>query len=103
MLTELKNRGVADIFFLVCDGLKGLPDSVSAVFPDTVVQTCIIHLIRGTFRYAGRQHHTAIARALKPIYTAGQRCCGRRSLRCLRHRMGTPLPSGNSIVAQRLE
>ncbi|EUA85194.1 transposase, Mutator family protein [Mycobacterium ulcerans str. Harvey] len=42
MLTELKNRGVADIFFLVCDGLKGLPDSVSAVFPDTVVQTCII-------------------------------------------------------------
>ncbi|MEB3996482.1 transposase, partial [Mycobacterium ulcerans] len=70
VLTELKNRGVADIFFLVCDGLKGLPDSVSAVFPDTVVQTCIIHLIRGTFRYAGRQHHTAIARALKPIYTA---------------------------------
>ncbi|EUA86834.1 transposase, Mutator family protein, partial [Mycobacterium ulcerans str. Harvey] len=53
VLTELKNRGVADIFFLVCDGLKGLPDSVSAVFPDTVVQTCIIHLIRGTFRYAG--------------------------------------------------
>ncbi|EUA85182.1 transposase, Mutator family protein [Mycobacterium ulcerans str. Harvey] len=43
---------------------------MSAVFPDTVVQTCIIHLIRGTFRYAGRQHHTAIARALKPIYTA---------------------------------
>lgn len=70
MLTELKNRGVGDIFFLVCDGLKGLPASVGAVFPDTVVQTCIIHLIRGTFRYAGRQHRDAIARALKPIYTA---------------------------------
>ncbi|MEK0750824.1 transposase, partial [Mycobacterium ulcerans] len=70
VLTDLKNRGVADIFFLVCDGLKGVPDSVSAVFPDTVVQTCIIHLIRGTLRYAGRQHHRAIARAVKPIYTA---------------------------------
>jgi len=43
VLTELKNRGVAEIFFLVCDGLKGLPQSVNAVFPDTIVQTCIIH------------------------------------------------------------
>ena len=70
VLTELKNRGVADMFFLVCDGLKGLPTSVNAVFPGTIVQTCIIHLIRGTFRYAGRQHRDAIARAIKPIYTA---------------------------------
>ena len=70
VLTELKNRGVADIFFLVCDGLKGLPQSVGAAFPDTVVQTCVIHLIRGTFRYAGRQHRDAIAKALRPIYTA---------------------------------
>ena len=70
VLTELKNRGVADIFFLVCDGLKGLPQSVGAAFPDTVVQTCVIHLIRGTFRYAGRQHRDAIAKAIKPIYTA---------------------------------
>jgi hypothetical protein len=70
VLTELKNRGVADIFFLVCDGLTGLPQSVGAVFPDSVVQTCIIHLIWGTFRYAGRQHRDAIAKAIKPIYTA---------------------------------
>ena len=70
VLTELKNRAVADIFFLVCDGLKGLPQSVGAAFPDTVVQTCVIHLIRGTFRYAGRQHRDAIAKAIKPIYTA---------------------------------
>ena len=70
VLSELRNRGVADIFFLVCDGLKGLPASVGAAFPDTIVQTCIIHLIRGTFRYAGRQHRDAIARAIRPIYTA---------------------------------
>ena len=48
-LTDLKNPGVPDIFFLVCDGLKGLPDSVAAVFPATIVQACVIHLIRATF------------------------------------------------------
>jgi len=52
VLTELRNRGVADIFFLVCDGLKGLPASVGAAFPDTIVQTCIIHLIRNVRREA---------------------------------------------------
>jgi hypothetical protein len=43
VLAELKNRGVADVLFAVCDGLKGQPDSVEAVFPQTVVQTCVIH------------------------------------------------------------
>jgi len=43
VLTDLKNRGVRDIFFVVCDGLKGLPDSVTAVFPAAIVQTCVIH------------------------------------------------------------
>ena len=47
-LTELRNRGVADVFFLVCDGLKGLPDSVNAVWHATIVQTCLIHLIRNS-------------------------------------------------------
>ena len=46
VLTDLKARGVKDVFFVVCDGLKGLPDSVNAVFPLATVQTCIIHLIR---------------------------------------------------------
>ena len=50
-----RNRGVKDMFFVVCDGLKGLPDSVNAVFPPATVQTCIIHLIRNTFRYASTQ------------------------------------------------
>ena len=46
VLTDLKTRGVKDVFFVVCDGLKGLPDSVGAVFPAAIVQTCVIHLIR---------------------------------------------------------
>jgi len=55
---------------LVCDGLKGLPESVGNVWPQTIVQTCVVHLIRGSFRYAARQDWDKLARALRPIYTA---------------------------------
>jgi len=70
VLVDLKNRGVRDVFFLVCDGLKGLPDVVEAVWPQTIVQTCIIHLIRNTFRLTSRRDSDAIKRDIKPIYTA---------------------------------
>lgn len=70
VLTEIKNRGVSDVLMLVCDGLKGLPDAVNTVWPDTVVQTCVVHLIRASFRYAARQDWDKLARAMKPIYTA---------------------------------
>jgi putative transposase len=70
VLTELKNRGVDDVFFVVCDGLKGLPASVNTVWQDAIVQTCIIHLIRGSFRYASKKYWPQIANDLKPIYQA---------------------------------
>jgi transposase-like protein len=70
VLTELRNRGVKDVFFVVCDGLKGLPESVNTAFPQAIVQTCIIHLIRNTFRYASRKYWDKISYDLKPIYTA---------------------------------
>jgi transposase-like protein len=70
VLTELKNRGLADVCMVVCDGLKGLPDAIAATWPLAVVQTCVIHLLRNSFRYAGRQHYDAIAKALRPVYTA---------------------------------
>ena len=69
-LTDLKNRGVADAFFVVCDGLSGLGDAVDAVWPQAIVQGCIIHLIRGSFRYAARQYWDALSKDLRPIYTA---------------------------------
>src|SRR3954469_20996293 len=62
VLVDLKNRGVTDVFFLVCDGLKGLPGVVEAVWPQTIVQTCIIHLIRNTFRLTSRADSDAIKR-----------------------------------------
>jgi len=70
VLTDLKTRGVKDVFFVVCDGLKGLPDSVGAVFPAAIVQTCVIHLIRGTFRYVSRKYWDELSKDLKPIYQA---------------------------------
>jgi transposase-like protein len=73
VLSELKNRGVDDVFFVVCDGLKGLPDSVGAVFPQATVQTCVIHLIRNTFRYSSKKYWGQIATDLKPIYQAPSR------------------------------
>jgi putative transposase len=70
VLTEIKNRGVADVCIVVCDGLTGLPDAVTATWPQAIVQTCVVHLIRNSFRYASRRDWTAIAKDLKPIYTA---------------------------------
>ena len=70
VLTEIKNRGVADVCIVCCDGLKGLPDSIAATWPLAIVQTCVLHLIRHTFRLAGRHDWDPIAKALRPVYTA---------------------------------
>ncbi|MGK2887152.1 MAG: IS256 family transposase [Rhodococcus sp. (in: high G+C Gram-positive bacteria)] len=70
VLTEIKNRGVADVCIVVCDGLKGLPDAINTVWELAVVQTCIIHLIRNTFRFASRKFWDEMSRDLKPVYTA---------------------------------
>jgi putative transposase len=68
--TELKNRGAQDVLMAVCDGLTGLPDAINTVWPKTVVQTCVVHLLRNSFTYASRKDWDAIAKALKPVYTA---------------------------------
>src|SRR4051812_45655413 len=70
VLTDLRNRGVRDVFFVVCDGRKGLPDVVTNVWPQATVQTCIIHLTRNPSRLSSRRDWDPIKRAIKPIYTA---------------------------------
>src|SRR4029453_12156541 len=67
VLTDLRTRGVKDVFFLVCDRLKGLPEVVGNVWPRTVVQTCVIHLIRNTFRLTSRRYWDELKRDNKPI------------------------------------
>ncbi|STX04969.1 Transposase and inactivated derivatives [Kocuria rosea] len=93
VLNDLKSRGVRDVFFVVCDGLKGLPDSVNAVFPLATVQTCIIHLIRGTFRYASRKYWDELAKDLKPVYTAPTAAAAEAALEEVEDKWGARYPA----------
>jgi putative transposase len=70
VLTEIRNRGTKDVLMVVCDGLKGFPEAISAVWPQAVTQTCIVHLLRNSFRYASRRDWDKIAKDLRPVYTA---------------------------------
>jgi putative transposase len=93
VLTDLRNRGVRDVFFIVCDGLKGLPDSVNAVFPLAIVQACVIHLIRATLRYASRKYWDQLARDLKGIYTAPTEEAAWAGFEELEEKWGKPYPA----------
>lgn len=70
VMNELKNRGVEDILIAVIDGLKGFPDAIQAVFPDTTIQTCIVHLLRQSLDFVSYKDRKTVAAALKGIYKA---------------------------------
>jgi putative transposase len=70
VMNELKNRGVEDIMLAVVDGLKGFPEAITAVFPDAIVQTCIVHLLRNSMEFVSWKDRKALATALKEIYRA---------------------------------
>lgn len=70
VMNELKNRGVEDILLVVADGLKGFPDAINAAFPDTTVQTCIVHLLRNSMDFVSCKDRKSIATALREIYRA---------------------------------
>jgi transposase-like protein len=88
VLTDLRNRGVRDVFFVVCDGLKGLPEVVEQAWPQAIVQTCIVHLIRNTFRLASKRDWDALKRDVKPIYTAVNAQAARAALDDLADKWG---------------
>jgi len=70
VISELKNRGVQDILITCCDGLKGFPQAIEAVFPKAVVQTCIVHMIRNSMRFVGWQQRKAVCAELRGVYAA---------------------------------
>ena len=70
VLTELKNRGVADVLIVCCDGLTGFPAAIEATWPQATVQTCVVHLVRNSVKYCSWKDRKAVVNALKPIYTA---------------------------------
>ena len=67
---ELRNRGIRDVLIVCCDGLTGFPEAIEATWPQTMVQTCTVHLIRAAMRFVSYQDRKRVAAALRPIYTA---------------------------------
>jgi len=80
LCANLPNRGVQDVFIVCCDGLKGLPEAVEATWPNSMVQTCIVHLIRAANRWVSYQDRKAVSRALREVYTAANEDTARDSL-----------------------
>ena len=70
VLTDLQNRGVHDILIACVDGLKGFPDAIQSVFPNTTVQLCIVHQIRNSIKYVGSKHQKEFLKDLKRVYGA---------------------------------
>lgn len=70
VLTQLRNRGLCDILIACCDGLTGLPEAITAVFPDTIVQTCVVHVIRNAMRFVSYADRKKVAAGMRRIYTA---------------------------------
>lgn len=70
VITSLKNRGVEDIFITCCDGLKGFPEAIEAVFPRAIVQTCIVHVIRNSLKYVGYGERREVAKDLRAVYAS---------------------------------
>jgi putative transposase len=73
VVNELKTRGIKDIFIACCDGLKGFPEAIEAVFSQAIFQTCIVHLIRNSMRFVSYRDRKAIIKDLRPVYTAVNR------------------------------
>jgi transposase-like protein len=69
-LAELRNRGVEDVCVVACDGLKGLPQAITEIWPQATVQLCVVHLVRASLRYASKAHWSPITKALRTVYTA---------------------------------
>jgi transposase-like protein len=80
VLSELRSRGVADVCIVCCDGLTGLPDAIGAIWPQAIVQLCVVHLIRASLRYASRKYWVPLARDLRPVYTAADEAAAAAAL-----------------------
>ena len=92
VLNELKQRGVSDILICCVDGLKGFPEAIEAIFPTTIVQTCIVHLIRHSLKYVPRRQYDQVVKDLRPIYTATDADAAQAALEAFDEKWGKQLP-----------
>jgi len=102
VLTEIKNRGVQDVCMVVCDGLKGLPDAIGTVWPQAVTQTCVVHLLRASFRYAGRQGLGQDLPCVQACLHRTDRKSGRGPLPGVPGRVERQVPSDRTALGERL-
>ena len=80
VMNELRNRGVGDILIAVVDGLKGFPEAINAVFPETIIQTCVVHLIRHSLEFVSWKDRKPVVPALRMIYRAKDADAGKAAL-----------------------
>jgi putative transposase len=92
VLNDLKTRGVQDILIACVDGLKGFPEAIEVIYPQTTVQTCIVHLIRQSLKYVPRRQYDAVVKDLKPIYTAYNPDTALVALEAFEEKWGQQLP-----------
>ena len=93
VVTELKNRGVEDIFIACCDGLKGLPDAINTVFPETQIQLCVVHMIRNSLKYVTWKDYKNVTKDLKAIYTAPSEAAAKDALNTFEKTWGQKYPT----------
>lgn len=92
VVTDLQNRGIKDILIAAVDGLKGFPEAINAVFPQTEVQLCIVHQIRNSLKYVASKHQKAFMADLKPVYRAANKGAAEVALDELEERWGGQYP-----------
>ena len=92
VLADLKQRGVQDILICCVDGLKGFPEAIEAIYPQTTVQTCIVHLIRQSLKYVPRRQYDQVTKDLRPIYTAIDADHALQALEAFDQKWGGQLP-----------
>ena len=102
VLSEIKNRGTQDVCIVVCDGLKGLPEAIETVWPPAITQTCVIHLLRNSFRYASKKDWAAIAKDLKPVYTAASEAAALDAFVAFSEKWEQRYPGDHQAVGERV-
>ena len=92
VLTQLRNRGLRDILIACCDGLSGLPDAITAAFPETIVQTCVVHVVRNAMRFVSYSDRKKVAASMRNVYTAPSLEAAEVELKNLDKEWGTAYP-----------
>lgn len=97
VITDLRNRGLKDILVACCDGLTGLPDAIRSAFPDTTVQTCVVHVIRNAMKFVSYSDRKKLAASMRSIYTAPSVDAAELALAAFEEKFGAQYPGAVQV------